>query len=60
VPDLARILQEAVGVAETIDALIARVHQAKYRAKQGGRNQVIPVAGPSSVVDLTGRSNSRS
>jgi PleD family two-component response regulator len=93
VPDLARILQEAVGVAETIrlasaqpvesngaaihttlsivgvvlaepgvtiDALIARAHQAMVRSKQGGRNQVIPVEGPSSVVDLTGRSNSRS
>ena len=90
-PDLARILQEAVGVAETIrlasaqpvesngaaihstlsigvvlaepsetiDALIARAHQALCRSKQGGRNQVIPVESPSSVVDLTGRSNSR-
>ena len=44
----------------TIDALIARAHQAMYRAKQGGRNQVIPIEGSTNVVDLTGRSNSRS
>lgn len=91
-PVLARILQEVVGVAETIrlasaqpvesngaaihstlsigvvraepgvtiDALIARAHQAMVRAKQGGRNQVIPIEGSTHVVDLTGRSNSGS
>lgn len=39
---------------ETIDGLIARADTAMHQAKQGGRNPVIPIEGPSSSLTVTG------